>query len=107
MRPVLPSSSPREPFDPFLPDIPRPAPAQLPNSPSPILPTAGPVSQTLVESHANGRRLSFAVAAPAHRGPIAGSLLLPLAIPPLYGERDGQMRQKNRTERLGALARVA
>src|SRR5262245_36024733 len=32
MRPVLPSSSPREPFDPFLPDIPE-ARSVLPNQP--------------------------------------------------------------------------
>src|SRR5262245_55471644 len=104
MRPVLPSSSPREPFEPFLPAILQPAPRRRPPI-TPILPTAAPVSQTLAEAC---KRRTAADMQPPHArtaarrlGLVHGSLeprptslSPPCLIRPLYGEREGQMRLK-------------
>src|SRR5688572_15253327 len=95
MRPVLPSSSPLEPFDPFLPDIPNPAPTEtFLARPRPILPTAAQVSQTPSRTMQMPGRRPFA--AVRHR-PAAWSAPVLTTIAPLYGERAAEMRQKRKT----------
>src|SRR5262245_17292451 len=110
MRPVLPSSSPREPFDPFLPDIPRPAPRPTRSQLTLTLSYRQPARFRKPWSRIMQRadRWSCAAAHP-HIARFAGlSLSLVVTIRPLYGEGGGQMRQKkSRAERWEAPARVA